>query len=521
MTSLPAASDVLPIPRERDQVLARIGAGGMAEVFLIRRTGPGGFEKFLALKRVRADLDHETYGPMFLQEARLVASLHHPNIVQVHDAGADQSGHWFLMEYVHGKSVNALIRRALERHVEIPVACAMFLIACVGRALHYAHHAESSTSERLAVIHRDVSPGNILVSFDGIVKLADFGIARGNHRHVDTQDGTFKGKFGYAAPEHCRGEPLDSASDIFSLGIVLHEIIAARNLFRGESPSQIVHAVMASPIPSLSGLRADVPPELDALVQRMLERDRSARIASGAEVANQLDAIAHQYGLEATRESLAELMRSLFSAQETRLPTAETAEPSEPRTPSALAAGSRQPLPQRVSGSAPPEVHGAATLHLREPVSGAPVVDVVTPAPPAPLSVAQRRWPFYLALAAAVVAGALALVLALRPARGPSVPSTSGISPAPAPAPAGAVASEPAHSAAPLAPAADAPATAAPAAAAAPAKNDVAAVDPVPAAKLAPDKSAGTARPAGKPASKRRPRVRASASEKDLLERDW
>lgn len=270
MTALPAASDVLPVPRERDQVLSRIGAGGMAEVFLIRRTGPGGFEKFLALKRVRADLDHDTYGPMFLQEARLVASLHHPNIVQVHDAGADQSGHWFLMEYVHGKSVNALIRRALERNVEIPVACAMHLIACVGRALHYAHHAESSTSERLAVIHRDVSPGNILVSFDGIVKLADFGIARGNHRTGDTQDGTFKGKFGYAAPEHCRGEQLDSASDIFSLGIVLHEIIAARNLFRGESPSQIVHAVMAGPIPSLSGLRADVPAELDALVQRML-----------------------------------------------------------------------------------------------------------------------------------------------------------------------------------------------------------------------------------------------------------
>ncbi|HRC56348.1 MAG TPA: serine/threonine-protein kinase, partial [Kofleriaceae bacterium] len=320
-----APGDLLPLPRERDQLLARIGSGGMAEVFLVRRTGPGGFEKFLALKRVRTDLDSSTYGPMFLQEAKLVAALHHPNIVQVHDAGSDGNGLWFLMEYVHGKSVNAIISRALQRGIEIPIDCAMYIIACVGRALHYAHNAESATEGRLAVIHRDVSPGNILVSFDGIVKLADFGIARGNHRRSETQDGSFKGKFGYAAPEHCRGEVLDSASDVFSLGIVLHETIAARNLFRGESPSQIVHAVMAAPIPRLCDLRREVPEALDDLVHRMLERDRAARIASGAEVANQLDSIAHQHHLNATRERTADLMRVLFSAQEMRLPVASDA----------------------------------------------------------------------------------------------------------------------------------------------------------------------------------------------------
>ena len=315
---------VLTPPRERDQVVTRLGAGGMAEVFLVRRTGPGGFEKYLALKRIRPDLDAFEYGPMFLREARLVAALQHPNIVQVHDAGSDDTGLWFLMEYVHGRSLGAVLQRAQERGSEVPIDCAMYLAACVGRALHYAHNAENEAEGRLRVIHRDVSPGNILISFDGIVKLADFGIARSNHLVRETQDGQFKGKFAYSAPEHCRGESLDGASDLFSLGVVLHEVIATRNLFTGESPSQIVHAVMEAPIPSLCEQREEVPAPLEALIRHMLQRERKQRICSGAEVANQLDAIAHEHGMAATRERMAALMQRLFSPVEMRLPEMES-----------------------------------------------------------------------------------------------------------------------------------------------------------------------------------------------------
>jgi eukaryotic-like serine/threonine-protein kinase len=332
-------SESTPLPeaasRPRDQTIARLGAGGMAEVFLIRRTGPGGFEKFLALKRIRAGLDEGTFAPMLLDEARLVAALQHPNIVQVHDAGADDDGLWFLMEYVHGKSLGALIGRAIDRGVPVPIECAAYIIACVGRALHYAHHAQSATQGHLGVIHRDVSPGNILVGYDGVVKLADFGIARANQRRAETQDGTFKGKYGYAAPEQCRGESLDGKSDLFSLGIVMHELLSARHLFSSDSPLATVEAVMHGPIPDLSSLRGDVPAEIDALVRRMLARDRTARIGSGAEAANELDAIAHRMQLPATRERMAELMAQLFSATEMKLqvPPLPTGEQNAMLTP--------------------------------------------------------------------------------------------------------------------------------------------------------------------------------------------
>lgn len=333
--------------RPRDQTIARLGAGGMAEVFLIRRTGPGGFEKFLALKRIRAGLDAETFAPMLLDEARLVAALQHPNIVQVHDAGSDDDGLWFLMEYVHGRSLGSLLGRAVDRGVQVPVECAAYIIACVGRALHYAHHAESATTGRLGVIHRDVSPGNILIGYDGVVKLADFGIARANQRQSQTQDGTFKGKYGYAAPEQCRGESLDGGSDLFSLGIVMHELLTSRHLFSTDAPLATVEAVLHAPIPRLSELRDDVPPQLDDLVSRMLARDRAARIGSGAAIANELDAIAHDKQLPATRERMAELMTQLFTSTEMRL-----------QVPAAPAEGMHTPLRTPLAGGTPARATG-------------------------------------------------------------------------------------------------------------------------------------------------------------------
>jgi eukaryotic-like serine/threonine-protein kinase len=532
--------------RPRDQTISRLGAGGMAEVFLIRRTGPGGFEKFLALKRIRAGLDAAMFAPMLLDEARLVAALQHPNIVQVHDAGADDDGLWFLMEYVHGRSLGALIGRAIDRGVQVPLECAAYLIACVGRALHYAHHAESAQQERLGVIHRDVSPGNILVGFDGVVKLADFGIARANQRHAETQDGTFKGKYGYAAPEQCRGESLDGASDVFSLGIVLHELLSSRHLFSSDAPLATVEAVLHAPIPSLRELRDDVPAEVDALVRRMLERDRANRASSGAEIANELDGIAHRLGLPATRERMAELMTQLFTSTEMRLQVPAAAQGESLHTPL------RAPVlgtPVRPSGSHASQ-RSAVTAALVEPGSaagrrlaqssqpggeprnapgsaigsqvGAPTsashVATVAPQPSRDPHPSRKASAFSRIAVTALVGGlsAVGVTLLLREPARPAPP------PAPAPAPA-------VRAPAPVEPVAPTPA----------------AVDPAPAAAAAPaagsttptlDK-AGTGtvrrptkapRPShGKPTSSdKRPDAPRSAKKKpggdeSLLERDW
>lgn len=328
-----------------------LGAGGMAEVFLLRRRRPGGFEKFLALKRIRAGLEGDQYGTMFLDEARIVALLQHPNIVQVMDLGQDETGLWFLMEYVHGRSTSVLITRARERRARIPLACVLYIISSVSRALHYAHHGETSRG-RLAVVHRDVSPGNILVGFDGIVKLADFGVARAQHRLVATDAGKFKGKFGYASPEQIRGEPLDGASDLFSLGIVMYELLTRKRLFARDNAMAAAHAVLEQPIPAPSTVVDGIPPSVDAIVAKLLSRELSQRYVNGADVARDLDAAAHEAGEIATRESMATFMTAMFTPEEIALicpdPTTVSAQvPSESPPPSTA---TPTPSPRRSRG---------------------------------------------------------------------------------------------------------------------------------------------------------------------------
>jgi serine/threonine-protein kinase len=192
----------------------------MAEVWLLRRRGVGGFEKYFALKRIRSELvENSGHVAMFLDEARLAAMLHHPGIVQVFDIGEDELGFWYVMEYVRGRSASQVLRQAKLRGKPLPVECAVYIGLQMARALHYAHHRVTSSGP-LGLVHRDVSPGNVLLAFDGAVKLADFGVARASGRLVETVGGEFKGKYVYASPEQVRGERLDSRSDLFSLGLV-------------------------------------------------------------------------------------------------------------------------------------------------------------------------------------------------------------------------------------------------------------------------------------------------------------
>jgi serine/threonine protein kinase len=208
----------------RYQLIKRLAIGGMAEIFLARVVGLEGFEKRVVLKSILAQhATDEEWVQMFLEEARLAATLQHPNIAQVFDVGRDRNVHFFTMEYVRGADVRRIMKAA-ERRGGVPLEVAVAIVIGAAAGLHYAHDKTDDAGRPLGIVHRDVSPANVLVSEDGAVKVVDFGIAKAALRRAATRTGTIKGKAGWISPEQCRGDRLDRRSDIFALGILLYEL---------------------------------------------------------------------------------------------------------------------------------------------------------------------------------------------------------------------------------------------------------------------------------------------------------
>src|SRR5688572_513451 len=225
-------------------LLRRLAVGGMAEIFLARRDGPAGFSKVVALKRILPHLSTlPEFVSMFLDEARLAARLTHPHVVQIYDFGEVEGTYFISMEYVPGEDLLAAIKRAreLERPVPPIVACSILSAVCDG--LHYAHELRDEYGKALGIVHRDVTPSNVLISFDGVVKLADFGIAKAEHRSTHTAVGALKGKYAYMSPEQAKGEKLDRRSDLFSLGVAAHELLTGRRLFARDSELAVLKAI--------------------------------------------------------------------------------------------------------------------------------------------------------------------------------------------------------------------------------------------------------------------------------------
>jgi serine/threonine protein kinase len=339
----------------RDEVLGRLGVGGMAEVWLLRRRGVGGFEKFFALKRIRAELlEQSAHVAMFLDEARLAAMLHHPGIVQVFDIGEDEQGFWYVMEYVRGRSAGQVLRQARQRGKPVPIECVVYIGQQMARALHYAHHRVTSKGP-LGLVHRDVSPGNVLLGFDGAVKLADFGVARASGRLAETVGGEFKGKYVYASPEQVRGERVDSRSDLFSLGLVLHELITGARVFGEDvdTPYAVVQAVLHAPFKPPSALQPACPPELDEVVLRAIQRELDRRFATGGELADALDRVASRLEGRASPERLMSYLADLYG-DEARSSVPGNLEPrDEPLVPHSVVTGDGFEL--EVTGSRAPD----------------------------------------------------------------------------------------------------------------------------------------------------------------------
>ena len=288
----------------------------MAEVFLARQSGMDGFEKPVVIKRILPQLSGEpSFVEMFLNEARVAARLSHPSIVHVFDFGKVDDQYYIAMEFIHGEDLRA-IAKAAEKHDKRPsMAAVARIIADMLGALHYAHTRVGSDGKRLGLVHRDISPQNVLVTYEGGVKLVDFGIAKATESQAgqQTQAGMLKGKYAYMSPEQCRGKPLDARSDVFAVGILLWELLSWKRLFKRESDLATLVAVADEAIPPLVAVRNDVPPELDRICNRALARNVDDRYPSAQAMQSDLEALIRTSGWEADSIKLMNWLRDLFA----------------------------------------------------------------------------------------------------------------------------------------------------------------------------------------------------------------
>lgn len=292
----------------------RIGTGGMAEVFLGRATGPVGFEKRVAIKRLLPALAHDPeVVSMFLDEARLAARFVHPNIVQVYELGEADGGYYMVMELVTGVSLAELHDAAVANAVEWPSSHRLQIMSHVCDALYYAHTFVDTDGTPLRVVHRDISPGNIMLSHDGVVKLLDFGIARAVSNLYRTRTLALRGKEAYMAPEYISGAVrLDHRADIFSLGVVLYELLTGSLPFEGDTPTAYMDAILEAPAPDPRSVAPEVPAAVAALIMQALEKDRRHRPQSAREVKQRLDAVLASTGGAVEAATLAETVGELL-----------------------------------------------------------------------------------------------------------------------------------------------------------------------------------------------------------------
>ncbi len=298
------------------QLIRRIATGGMAELFLARASAIHGFEKLVVLKRILPQhAESDDFIRMFLAEARLAATLHHPNIVQVYDIGEQDAAYFFTMEFVQGQDLRRVVRAARKAQRVLPLEHILHVVMGVAAGLHHAHEKIGLDGRPLGIVHRDVSPSNVLVTYEGGVKIVDFGIAKAATAQTVTAAGTLKGKIPYMSPEQCRGESVDQRSDIFSIGTLLWELTTGSRLFTGDNEFAIINKVAAGDVPAPSSVRGDYPPELEAIVMRALQSDREQRYGSALDLQIDLEDFAREARLPVSSARMAKFMRELFGSE--------------------------------------------------------------------------------------------------------------------------------------------------------------------------------------------------------------
>ncbi|MCA9559856.1 MAG: serine/threonine protein kinase, partial [Myxococcales bacterium] len=274
----------------RYRLLRRLGQGGMAEVYLAEVAGLGQFRKRIAIKRL---LPHyaanERFVSMLRDEAKIAAAIRHPHVAAVLDFGEVEGQHYIAMEYIHGVDLATVLRTLRDRDQLMPIAAAVYVARCVAEGLEAAHTLrDASTGKALAVIHRDVSPHNILVSFEGAVKLIDFGVAKAENNSTKTRSGVIKGKLQYMSPEQAQAHEVDGRSDVFSLGMTLYKLLTGRLPFTGRNEYQIYDQILRKEPSPPRAFVPELPERIDAVVTRALRKDPERRFQSAAEMARVL-----------------------------------------------------------------------------------------------------------------------------------------------------------------------------------------------------------------------------------------
>jgi serine/threonine-protein kinase len=276
---------------DRYELIGELASGGMATVYLARLAGVGGFQRFVAIKRLHPHLaGEEEFIEMFLDEARLAAGIHHPHVVPILEVGQTENGYYLVMEYIEGDTLARIVARALSGGQNVPRSILLRIILDTLAGLHAAHELNDAHGESVNLIHRDCSPQNVLVGVDGCSRITDFGVARASSRIASTRTDRVKGKLAYMSPEQAKGDgDIDRRSDLFAMGVILWEVLAGRRLFKAENETQTMRRIMIEPIPRLSTMLGDLHPALDDVVARALDRDPERRFQTAAEMADSLE----------------------------------------------------------------------------------------------------------------------------------------------------------------------------------------------------------------------------------------
>jgi serine/threonine protein kinase len=413
-------------------LLRRIAVGGMAEIFLAHKTHPDHPEKqdeIVAVKRILPHLSTlKDFRNMFLDETRLAARLRHPNVVEIHDFGQFDGTYFLAMEYVLGEDLLSIMRRAGELRNPMPPALAATLLVEACKGLHYAHELKDEQGAPLGIVHRDVTPANLLVSYEGVLKLADFGIAKAERRISHTATGALKGKYAYMSPEYAMGDSIDRRADVFSLGIVAHEILTGQRLFHRENQMAVLEAITRAEVPRPATLRKDIPDELDEIVMRALERDVDERFPSAEAMQADLE------GFLRTRDPqtppLSRYLRSLFgdahlANRRKWVVGIESGDPTRMLDPPVVARHQEHTVADAVLESF--ALDDATTTERQRPELETHRVTLDKP----------RRQPMVLLLGAVAVAAAIAALLPLFRTRGTTAPQVTTVKPISRPAHAG------------------------------------------------------------------------------------
>ncbi|MBZ0231333.1 MAG: protein kinase, partial [Deltaproteobacteria bacterium] len=344
--------DVLPPGTRlgRYEIVQRLALGGMAEIYLARMSGLAGFAKHVVLKRILPSHARDAeFVRMFFNEARYAATLDHPNIAHVYDLGEEQGLHYFTMEYLHGEDCRTLLRELAQRQRILPLEHALTIVVGAATGCHFAHELTGDDGKPLGLIHRDVSPSNVVVTYAGAVKLVDFGIAKATNLEDVTAVGVTKGKLAYMAPEQCRGESLDRRVDVYALGVLLYELATQRRAFAGQNDAQVMWAVITGEVPPPSTHLPGFPPALEAIIRRAMDVDRTKRFTTARELAQAVEGFARDAGLLLNPAALGEFLERTMGPKLEPWRNPESARAKTPQPVSPLAAG----LPADVSPDSP------------------------------------------------------------------------------------------------------------------------------------------------------------------------